>query len=151
MSDSRERKTERRFLSYIDKTDTCWLWTGGLSKRGYGIFHADYKTIQAHRWSYEHFVGPIPRGLVLDHVKSRGCTSTSCVNPSHLEAVTQKENVRRGNAGINNTIKTHCPRDHKYFGDNLYIAPDGRRGCVRCRRAAVKMNYHKKHPSVNKV
>ncbi len=65
----------------------CWFWLGALS-RGYGSL----KNARAHRVAYEMTIGPIPEGLVIDHL----CRVTSCVNPDHLEAVTQAENVRRG-------------------------------------------------------
>ena len=52
----------------------------------------------AHRYVYELFRGPIPDGHVLDHVKKKGCKHRDCVNPDHLEPVTQQENTLRGDA-----------------------------------------------------
>lgn len=69
----------------------CWLWIGDCTRRGYGRFQRNQ---YAHRASYELFVGRIPDGLVIDHK----CRTLCCVNPDHLEAVTQKTNVRRGDA-----------------------------------------------------
>lgn len=93
--------TEQRFWSYVQKTGTCWLWTGALDETGYGVFNmgaeANGRTRLAHVWAYEHFVGPTPEGLELDHVKANGCTNRNCVNfESHLEPVTHQENMRRG-------------------------------------------------------
>ncbi|WP_338185886.1 HNH endonuclease signature motif containing protein [Jatrophihabitans sp.] len=87
---------EARFLQYVDQSGPCWTWTGVRHRtRGYGRFYVGGRGgryVQAHRWSYEHFVGPIPDGLEIDHL----CAVTSCVNPAHLEAVTPDENKRRG-------------------------------------------------------
>lgn len=76
----------------------CWLWNGPvLSKKGYNrdyglIYIGDDKQMLAHRWSFEHFNGPIPEGLVIDHL----CCISLCVNPDDLDAVTQEVNVQRG-------------------------------------------------------
>lgn len=72
----------------------CWLWSGALHN-GYGGFFADGQRWRVHRWSYEFLVGPIPEGLHLDHL----CRVRHCVNPAHLEPVTNQENIRRGEAG----------------------------------------------------
>jgi len=75
----------------------CWIWTGARSPLGYGaVSCGGGVTRRAHRATYELLVGPIPEGMQLDHVKARGCTSTACVNPAHLEPVTNAENTRRG-------------------------------------------------------
>ena len=70
----------------------CWLWTSGLWGGGYGAFFLRGKKVQAHRFSYEHHVGPIPEGLDVDHL----CRVRHCVNPKHLEPVTRKVNINRG-------------------------------------------------------
>jgi hypothetical protein len=80
----------------------------------------------AHRISYEEFVGPIPEGLVLDHL----CRNHACVNPEHLEPVTNAENVRRG---VRKT-KTHCPQGHPYDADNTLRDKHGKRYCIACRK-----------------
>lgn len=99
---------EERFWAKVDKTDTCWLWTGAISDTGYGAFRAEVLT-SAHRYSYELNVGPIPDGLVLDHL----CRNRACCNPEHLEAVTQRVNTYRGEAP---TVKAFlagvCLRGH---------------------------------------
>lgn len=82
---------EARFLSNVDKTPTCWLWTGALNNFGYPKFRTADEGY-GHRWSYARYVEPIPTGLQIDHV----CRVRHCVNPVHLEAVTQAENIRRG-------------------------------------------------------
>lgn len=85
---------EPRFWVKVEKTESCWLWTGATNGLGYGKFKADPRTpaVYAHRYAYELVVGPIPEGLQLDHC----CENPPCVNPAHLEPVTQAENVRRG-------------------------------------------------------
>lgn len=69
----------------------CWLWTG-QTHMGYGYFWDGRTMARAHRWAYKRFVGDVPEGLVLDHK----CRVRSCVNPDHLEPVTNQENGRRG-------------------------------------------------------
>lgn len=107
----------------------CWLWTGHLTSTGYGTFYELGRQWSAHRESYEFFVGPIPDGLVIDHL----CRVPRCINPSHLEPVTRGENAIRGVgwAGVH-ANKTHCVNGHEFAGKNLYIHPDGRRVCRRC-------------------
>lgn len=88
----------------------------------------------AHRVGYELYVGKIPDGLMLDHL----CRNRCCVNPKHLEPVTNLENVRRGIAAQRNReirlAMTHCKRGHPLSGDNLYINPgSGQRVCRSCR------------------
>ena len=86
---------EARFLSRIDKSTGCWLWTAHINpKSGYVQFRIGGragKMVLAHRWAYQHFVGEIPKGLQLDHL----CRIRHCVNPSHLEPVTASENTIR--------------------------------------------------------
>lgn len=76
----------------VDPETGCWNWTGAILKTGYGAMSWLGKNKPAHRIAYEQFVGPIPDGLVLDHL----CRNTRCVNPDHLEPVTSTENIRRG-------------------------------------------------------
>lgn len=81
---------EDRFWKHVDKTDSCWLWTGTSTGSGnrYGQSFVKGKKQRAHRVSYEMEYGPIPPGMVIDHT----CHTPKCVRPSHLQAVSQKQN-----------------------------------------------------------
>lgn len=77
-----------RFWAKVDKTETCWQWTGATKSNGYGNFSASGKTVMPHRYAWEATRGPIPQGLMLDHM----CFNRKCCNPSHLRTVTMKQN-----------------------------------------------------------
>lgn len=104
-----------RFGAKIEVVECgCWLWTASDNGCGYGQFSVDGKMVYAHVWSFEFFGGVIPEGHQIDHVRARGCLHTLCVNPAHLEAVTQKENMLRGTCrAAVNAAKTHCLRGHR--------------------------------------
>lgn len=122
-----------RFWSKVDMTPTihgCWVWTAGVAAKGYGQFRLNGKMEKAHRVAYELSVGPIPEGLVIDHL----CRNRACVNSDHLETVTAVENTRRGDTWKLNAAKTRCPQGHPYDEANTYISRDGWRGCRICRR-----------------
>lgn len=117
-----------RFWSKVDTGGECWLWLGHVSNRGYGMFYVDRTMKLAHRVSYTWAHGSINPGLVVDHQ----CNNTRCVRPSHLRAMTQLENVRRGRAAG----KTHCPHGHEYTPENTIVRSlTGWRSCRTCKRA----------------
>lgn len=107
----------------------CWHWNGAKSTSGYGNVRIDKVQLRAHRVSYEDKYGKISKDLVVDHL----CRNKLCVNPLHLEAVTQQENVIRGNVAIK---KTHCNKGHKMSAGNLYHWMSKRgyqvRACKKC-------------------
>lgn len=117
----------------------CWLWTGGRSGPGYGVFWWHGKLRPAHRVAYEQLVGAIPDGLDIDHVRARGCVHRHCVNPAHLEPVTRSENNRRADMD-RFSVRTHCKWGHPFDEANTYLHPRGRqcRECVRRRKRELR-------------
>jgi hypothetical protein len=128
----------------------CWTWTGFTNSRGYGQFKVTEQgktsSVRAHRFAYELLMGQIPPGLVIDHL----CRSRDCVNPLHIEPVTQFENTlrgnnfmadpeHRGNFGRDRIRMTHCKNGHPL---NESTTDAGRR-CSICRRAAQRRRYHR--------
>jgi hypothetical protein len=96
--------TTHRFWTNVHvQSGGCWIWTGGLTKDGYGRFHVTvapgvHRRVKAHRWAWVHLVGPIRPGYTLDHLIAPDgpCTSKACVRVfDHLEEVTRAENARR--------------------------------------------------------
>jgi len=126
----RRLSISERFASKIAPgAKGCVIWTGAKSV-GYGIFSDNGVKVFAHRWNYERVNGPIPAGKVIDHL----CRVPSCVNPSHLEVVSQQENTLRGIGPSSfNAQKTHCMRGHEFAGENMTVIAK-RRVCVTCRR-----------------
>ena len=128
----------KRFFAKVEKRDGCWIWTAYKSN-GYGRFVYQGKQWLAHRWLYEQTRGAIEVGLQLDHL----CRNPACVNPDHLEPVTNKENQRRGIGSIMNTIRakkiTHCPKGHEYSFQNTYITKKNTRFCRMCARDKARI------------
>lgn len=119
---------ERFHAKVIETDDGCWCWQGALTYNGYGQFWDGTKTVRAHRWSYQHYVGAIPEGLTIDHL----CKNPACVKPTHLEAVTIRENVLRGTGpSAINAAKNRCDNGHEFNQENTYIRPDGGGRCCR--------------------
>jgi hypothetical protein len=111
--------------------DECIIWTGPtITTHGntYGRLKGK-KLILAHRFEYEKVYGKIHSDLVIDHL----CRNGLCVNPKHLEAVSNKENILRGE-GICaiNARKTHCKRGHLLSAENTYCRKNGKRDCKLC-------------------
>lgn len=124
-------------MTRIVQSDNCWLWTGAVSVQGYGIFMSNQ---MAHRYSYELFRETIPEGLVIDHL----CRNKKCVNPDHLEPVTNKINILRGIApSANNARKTHCKQGHEFTPDNTIIRGENRQ-CRECHKLSCKQSYQKR-------
>jgi hypothetical protein len=135
---------ETKFLVRVQKTDGCWLWKGrcSTSKGGalYGILDVGRSTQRAHRISYTLYKGPIPEGLTIDHL----CRNTLCVNPGHLEAVTVKENILRGDGlPAKNARKRFCKNGHEFTPENCGPATHGK-SCRICVRKANREWMRKK-------
>lgn len=131
-----------RFWSRVDRTGDCWEWRAGKISTGYGAFCISdargmlKQQVLAHRWAYEEARGPIPAGLVIDHL----CRNRACVNPEHMEAVTTRVNLLRGQSPFAHRARqTHCLRGHPFDEVNTIIS-EGRRHC----RACVKWRYRQK-------
>ncbi len=136
----------QRFNNKVQQGDGCWEWLGGLTSSGYGKFWLDGGTVLAHRVAYELWVGPIPEDLHLDHL----CRRRSCVNPTHLEPVTVRENLLRSPLTLagQNAIKTHCRNGHEFNDANtLVLSTTGERMCRPCMRARDRARYWAKRQS----
>lgn len=105
----------------------CWLWLCAVNPEGYGVVGFEGKVWLAHRRSYVRSGKIIPDGLQLDHL----CRVRSCVNPDHLEPVTNKENNERTLRIIKARARTHCNKGHELVPDNIYWQGDYR-ACRRC-------------------
>ena len=121
-----------RFWRHVQTSDDCWIWTGHRNVQGYGVFNLrpegggrHYKQTPAHRFAYELLIGPIPNGLVLDHIE---CDTRACVNPGHTIPTTNEANMLRGNI---NAKKTHCDHGHPFSEENTGFK-NGWRSCLKC-------------------
>ena len=136
-----------RFLERIKVFGECWEWQGTVAANGYGRCSMDNRNDMAHRVSYKLFVGPIADGMTIDHL----CRNKRCVNPSHLEVVTSRENTLRGDTiAAENAAKSCCHKGHPLYGENLYMSRRGSRVCRECQKQHLKRSrstdaYRLKH------
>lgn len=111
--------------------DDCWEWTGSYSTKNGLKTYGRFECRGAHIAFYELVVGPVPDGLILDHL----CRNKGCVNPSHLEPVTALENNRRANC------RTSCSKGHLYDEQNTSYDKRGRKRCRACWREKARSRY----------
>lgn len=127
---------ERFSKKFTIEDNGCWLWNAHTNNDGYGRFNIKGKIKFAHRVSYIFVNGNIKKNMELDHL----CKTRNCVNPNHLEEVTHKENVRRGDGNpgfaLYNSSKTRCPQGHEYNLKNTryeFSKTSRSRLCRKCR------------------
>ena len=131
------RTLPARFWSKVDKhaPGGCWLWTASLDGKGYGQFRLDRKTHRAHRLSYIETVGPVAAGMTIDHL----CSIRRCVNPRHLESVTQHVNLSRGRSPSHVAHRTGmCTRGLHQMPRPV---PGKKNRCRECLREWKRRNY----------
>jgi HNH endonuclease len=131
----------------VDAQSGCWIWKSKPDQNGYGRYRFDSKLLRAnvaaHRVSYLLHIGNIPEGLVIDHV----CRVRNCVNPEHLEVVSQKENVRRSNVFRRRQRLSkgdRCREGHTFEGQNVMARPSGGRRCRKCHNAQKRRHTLRK-------
>lgn len=131
---------DERFEKYVRRSPNCWEWAGPKSMYGYARFGGK-PMLAAHRYAYEQVKGPIPEGLQIDHL----CRNHGCVNPDHLEAVTNQVNSLRGvGPSAQNARKTHCKRGHEFSPANTHRYR-GQRLCRLCGREKTR-RWRAAHP-----
>ena len=108
----------------------CWKYTGHIMDNGYALKSFEGRRHTAHKAYYLKYVGSVEDGLVVDHK----CRNRSCVNPSHLQAITQSENLLRAIR----PERTHCPQGHEYDQDNTYMSKGKYKVCRTCRNDSAK-------------
>lgn len=124
--------------------DGCWTWTGARILTGYGrVKVPGHVVCYTHRVMWVWANGRDPGELTIDHL----CRNTSCCNPEHLEAVTMRVNLLRGDsASARHAKKSHCPSGHKYSSENTYLYR-GSRHCKACTLRRTREQYRLKHVS----
>lgn len=123
-------------LSKVRTGPDCWEWLGAKDQDGYGAHYVrGLGQRRAHRLVYELLVAPIPAGLQLDHL----CRNRGCVNPAHLEPVTTRVNLLRGDThAARNAAKTACIHGHPFDEDNTHVRRRGHRECRTCIRERAR-------------
>jgi HNH endonuclease len=136
----------------------CIPFEGKLNGYGYGNVIYDGKRMKASRVAWIEMYGPIPDGLVVDHMchteavqqgKCKGgltCPHRSCVNVNHLRLITQQENIMAGLHNIDN--RSHCNQGHRFIKENIMVRKNGKRECAECNRVRARANYAKKKVGV---
>lgn len=142
-----------RFVEkYVVAENGCWLWTARLNAGGYPTFRTErgepQRNVLAHRWAYEHLIGPIPEGLDVGHkchdadgqcAGGPTCPHRACVKPDHLQPETRQENTLAGNTiAAAQALMTQCLSGHEFTPENTYVSKEGRRQCRMCNNSATR-------------
>lgn len=136
-TDLTDRGVQDRFWNQVTIAwDACWIWNLAHNTENYAVFNiARGHQMVAHRVAYIALRGPIPAGMVLDH----RCRNRWCVNPFHLDVVTQRENILRGTSPASwHVHKRFCIHGHRYDAGNTYLRPGGGRACRTCKRISER-------------
>lgn len=139
----RERITSRMTVEDRGYASPCWVSNRATHSNGYTKIGYMGRTWLTHRFAYTVFVGDVPEGMQLDHL----CKVRACCNPDHLEPVTCRENLLRGDTvTARQAAQTHCKRGHPLSGDNLYRRPDRDNGrdCKTCRHKATRASIERR-------
>lgn len=132
------RLPERFWSKAHIASNGCWEWTGGKFTSGYGVFKWLGRSRYVHRITYSTFRGPIVLPLQCDHL----CRNRACCNPSHIELVTQSENISRGMSATHARGTPFCrPGLHRITEGNVYTTPGGKRECRVCRKEKMAAHY----------
>jgi len=119
-------------MRYNITPEGCWEFTGTINGGGYGVVGVKNTKHYVHRLAYAVFVGKLDDRMVVDHL----CRNRKCINPEHLEQVTNAENLRRGEKGGRKPGLT-CDKGHEFTKENTYVWRD-KRTCREC-----KANYQR--------
>lgn len=132
---------DRRFWSKVRGGDVseCWEWQA-VTVDGYGSFQMTHTKVRAHRLSYEWLIGPIPDGLMLDHL----CRNRKCVNPYHMDPVPNVVNARRG--ATCRATEDRCANGHPWSAETWRIGKRNLRICPTC--AALNSRAWRRRASV---
>lgn len=133
-----------RIMARVTETEgplstPCWITSYSTATRGYTRVRVGDHCLLCHRVTFEHFVGPIPEGLQLDHL----CRVRNCVNPIHLEAVTSRENTLRGDSLTARLIRANICKHGHPLDDAYFDAKRGMRRCRTCKNAGDLARYHR--------
>jgi hypothetical protein len=120
----------------------CILTQNKVQSTGYTFVVHNKKTTGAHRVSWELLNGPVPTGLVVDHI----CSNRACVAPDHLRVITQQENIMAGRHSVDN--RSHCNQGHPFIKENIMTRKNGHRECAECNRVRARAVWARKKASL---